>query len=660
MLHSIAEIPHFGYDKFMRYLISIALVITLCCPVSGEDLDGKAYLVKGKNEFQNGRYADAIVSLTKAEKEFPVLGDYALLWLSDAYHETGDHNRSLEAIRTLLKQYPHSPLVKKSRVKEIQEALDSSDDNVQTLYESYVKDYPSDTETKYIFAQWLKEKGQIEKAKLLFKDIYRDARAFSLMALQELDASDIGVGDMLKHASNHIKLMNYKTAESVLKSALAKDDGCLKSEILRELGLALFRQKKYREAADIYKQAGERYWEVRALYRAGERNALDDALDELLVASDKRMSSVLIALAADRRRDGKSQEAISLYEAVIEKFPTEAEESLWGIGWTNFLAGEYRKASEIFSRLHSTYGDPKYLYWERRSLELCGEDAPSDPPALSGQRADFYSVMLNVRAAKRQQQSHGNEREGLIRPAGVLHSTPISFGRIERVEYLFELGLQKEALSEMVHFSKNVGSLDDIMYLCTKFEELGEYKSCVRLATKIPDTASAHYFLYPLAYNDSVKALSAQYSVDPFLVFSIMREESRFDAEVRSPAGAIGLMQLMPGTAFSIDRKLNLGIRHSRDLTNIRKNLHIGIYYLSALIREFGAYPQAIAAYNAGEEAVRKWLLKGNYKSTDEFIEDIPYLETRNYVKRVLTTFFEYKRSYAKDPNMATLTLGSM
>jgi peptidoglycan lytic transglycosylase len=644
----------------MKYLVSIILILTFCFPVYGEDLNGKAYLQKGKNELDNSRYDDAMVSLTRAWKEFPILGDYALLWLSDAYQETGDHKQSLETIRTLLKQYPYSPLAKKSRSKEIQEALKVSEEHVQTLYESYVKDYPSDAEMQYRFAQWLKQNGQHEKAKILFKDIYRDARSFSMMAFHELDATDIGVGDMLKHASNQIKLMNYKTAESTLRSALTKDDGCLKTEILKELGLSLFSQKKYREAADIYKQAGERYWQVRSLYRAGEKDALSETINELLAGSDKRMSSILVSMAADRRRDGKSQDAISLYQAVMEKFPSETEDSLWGIGWTYFLTGEYRKAAEFFSRLHSMYSDPKYLYWKTRSLELSGEEALTDYSQSSGGGINFYSVMLNVRAASRQQESNSKGQEGFVRPVSVMQATSPSSRKIERIEHLFDLGLQSEAFSEMIHISKNTSSVDDLFYLCSKFQELGEYKSSVRLASKIPNTDTVHHFLYPLAFKDSIETLSAQYALDPFLSLAIVREESRFDYEAQSPAGAVGLMQLMPGTAFRLDRELKVGLRHSRDLTDIQKNLHIGIYYLSSLVREFGAYPQAIAAYNAGEEAVRRWLQKGNYKSADEFIEDIPYNETKNYVKRVLTTFFEYKRRYAKDPYMVSLNLGRM
>jgi soluble lytic murein transglycosylase len=644
----------------MKYLVSIVLFLALCFPVYGENLISKAYLQQGRSEIKSGRYDDAITSLTKAWKEFPLLGDYALLWLSDAYHETGNHTQSLEMVRTLLKQYPHSPLVKKARTREIQEVATVTEENIQPFYESYIKDYPADTEVKYQFARWLKLNEQPEKAKVLFKDIYRDAGSFAMAAFQELEASDIGAADLLKHASNQMKQMNHKTAEAILKSALANDNGCLKTEMLKELGLALFSQKKYREAADVYKQAGERYWEVRSLYRAGEKALLTDSLNELLAARDKRIGSILISLAADRRRDGKSEDAVSLYRAVIEKFPSEAEESLWGIGWTYFLSAEYQKASEIFTRLHSTFGGPKYLYWKNRSLELSGEDTRTDYSESPGSGTNFYSVISKVRAANRQQESNGNEQAGFIKPVRAVQEPTPSSRNVERVEYLIGLGLKNEALSEMNHISKNSHSSDDLFYLCSKFQELGEYKSSVRLASKIPNPDMVNNFLYPFAYKDIVETLSNQYDLDPFLTLSIMREESRFDHDALSPAGAVGLMQLMPGTAFRLDRKLNAGLRNSHDLTDVQKNLHLGIYYLSTLVREFGAYPQAIAAYNAGEEAVRKWLQKGNYKSADEFIEDIPYNETRNYVKRVLTTFFEYQRNYSQTPLKVGINLGSM
>lgn len=628
----------------MRYLLSLIVAMTLCCSVWGAETDGKAYLKKGKADLDAGKYTEAIAHLTRAERDFPLLGDYALMWLSDAFHGSGDHARALEAIRSLLTRYPQSPLLQRARIREVQEAQYVPGENVLKLFESYTADYPSDAEMKYLFARALQEDGQRAKAKEILKDIYRRAREFSVTALQELDSADIGADDMLKHAINHIAQMNYQTAEATLKSALAKDDGRLKNEILKELGIALFRQKRYREAAESFAQAGERYWEIRSLYRSGAKESLKESLDTLLGIDDKRIGSVLLSLASDMRREGNVGDAVRLYEAVREKFPSDAEEALWGIGWTYFVAGQYEQASALFSRLSGMSSDPKYAYWKARSLELAGKDVQIDDRQQPKGRTDYYRMLLAIRQASRAQQSDQKSWQAVIRPTALSAGRPLIPRKIERVEHLIDLGFEKEAVSEMMHAANRVSSGEELFYLCTRFQELGQYPWAVRIASKMPDGESVRQCLYPLAYKDLVEASAARHSVDPFLVLAVMREESRFDREARSPAGAIGLLQLMPATALHLDRSLRVGIRHSHDLTDAPKNLELGIYYLSTLLREFGSYPVAIAAYNAGEETVRKWLKRGNYKTADEFIEDIPYAETRNYVKKVLVTYFEYAR----------------
>jgi len=128
-----------------------------------------------------------------------------------------------------------------------------------------------------------------------------------------------------------------------------------------------------------------------------------------------------------------------------------------------------------------------------------------------------------------------------------------------------------------------------------------------------------------------------------------MREESRFDHAAKSPAGAYGLMQLMPQTAYRLDRSLHLGVTRPSQLTDAGTNIALGTFYLKKLSDEFASLPLALAAYNAGELAVRSWQNRFAYRSADEFIEDIPYAETRNYVKKVLTSYFQYRRALAPE-----------
>ncbi|MEW6419248.1 MAG: transglycosylase SLT domain-containing protein [Nitrospirota bacterium] len=649
----------------MKHFLFIILFISYCLPVYSGEIDGKALLKKGKNELENKKFEDAIFSLSAAEREFPMLGDYALLWLSDAYHENGKHRESLKTIRTLLDRYPHSPLWEKARIREIKEAEEvseergynqRSEENIQQIYEAYIKDFPCDAEVKYLYALWLKKNGKEDTAKSVFKEIYLDAGIFSKTAFNELNPSDITVEDLIKRASNLMSAMDFKGAEAALRSAMDRDDGRFKNEILKNLGLSLFKQRRYRKAAEVFEEADRGYWQVRSLYRAGEKEVFNSALDEFLKSEDKRAGQILVSLASDERRDGRIEEAIKIYQNVVRKYPSETEDALWGIGWTYFLTGEYKKAADIFTNLYETYNDIRYLYWKARSLEADGEDAFSIYHTIMGMEKehDFYSIMSYMRTkrlnppfpplVKGGEGGFSGETQKSIGVTTPVRGISITPQKNDRVEALFDLGLSKEALLELIYISRNTSSIEDILYICSKLQELREYKYLVRIAVKVPHMEELLRFRYPLAYWDVVEGLSGKYSTDPLLVLSVVREESRFDSEARSTAGALGLMQIMPGTAYRLDNNLKLGINGSHEMLDVKNNLHLGIFYLRNLINEFGSYSHALAAYNAGEETVRKWLRKGNYKSADEFIEDIPYSETRNYVKRVITTFFEYNR----------------
>jgi soluble lytic murein transglycosylase len=524
------------------------------------------------------------------------------------------------------------------------------------MFEFFIKEYPNDTEIKYAYAQWLKKTEKMDIAKSIFKDIYISANSFSGLAYNELCPDDIRVEDLIKRASNLMELRDFRGAESGLRSALEKDNGALQNEILQNLGLCLFKQKRYLEAAGIYEKVHEKFWRALSLYRAGDKEVLNSAIEELIQTGDKRAGSILNAVASDKRRDGEIKDALKIHQEVLEKYPSETEDALWGIGWIYFLTGEYGKAADVFTKLYEGYEDNKYLYWKARSLEVSGKDASDLYNKLKKKDRDFYSVLLYLKTERPSEQSNTKKINMSSRP---FNSTSTSHDltnrgnnggkKFDRVEALFEIGLSKEALSELINLSKIITSTEDILYLGSRFQDIGEYKYIVRLAERLPYKESLHHLFYPLAYWDSVETICQKYRIDPFLILSVMREESMFNPNAKSIAGAVGLMQLIPKTALWLDSNLQLGIKNTSQIFEIKNNISLGTYYLSILMKEFGSNAYVIAAYNAGEERVRKWSQKGNYKSIDEFIEDIPYYETRNYVKKVMTSYFGYKKFLEKE-----------
>jgi len=137
----------------------------------------------------------------------------------------------------------------------------------------------------------------------------------------------------------------------------------------------------------------------------------------------------------------------------------------------------------------------------------------------------------------------------------------------------------------------------------------------------------------------------ADHGVDPHLVAAIIREESTYNPSAVSPAGALGLMQVTPQTGEMIAHRLGAEAFNRDRLFDPTYNIKLGSRYLGQLAEKFNHNPiYTIAAYNAGPDIVSKWAQQFGGSDPDEFIETIPYTETRLYVKRVLRTYREYKR----------------
>jgi hypothetical protein len=152
--------------------------------------------------------------------------------------------------------------------------------------------------------------------------------------------------------------------------------------------------------------------------------------------------------------------------------------------------------------------------------------------------------------------------------------------------------------------------------------------------------------IFPMAYWDTIKKYSEANGLDPFIVAALTAQESTFVADIKSYAGAVGLMQFMAPSGREWARKVSLPYS-SRLLTNPDASLKMGTAYLADLVRRFdGKMFLALAAYNAGPVAARRWIEERPGIPQDEFIDDIPYPQTQNYVKKILATADDYRRLY--------------
>ena len=225
------------------------------------------------------------------------------------------------------------------------------------------------------------------------------------------------------------------------------------------------------------------------------------------------------------------------------------------------------------------------------------------------------------------------------------------------------LGLKDEAITEILRLRNRVSDDKEMsIMLASILSSLGEYsRAMYTIRPYIPSLSSSNGYspdnrlwplVYPAGYSDLITHHAVRNNLDPFLVYAIIREESWFNREAVSPAGALGLMQLMPGTAKRVAKESYAG---RESLFDPEVNIELGTRFFADRLRQFdGNIFLAIASYNAGPEAVEKWMNQFDGNELDEFIESIPYKETREYVKKVFRSYMEYSRLYKEDTNKDT------
>lgn len=155
--------------------------------------------------------------------------------------------------------------------------------------------------------------------------------------------------------------------------------------------------------------------------------------------------------------------------------------------------------------------------------------------------------------------------------------------------------------------------------------------------------------IYPLEYTTLVEKYSAEYGIDPLLIYAVIKTESNFKADAVSNVGARGLMQMMPDTFDWVNTKLKKSDVDFDDMYNPDANLRYCCYLLQYLLNEFGDAETALAAYHAGRTAVNKWLKDQEYSSNGENLHTIPINDTDHYVSKVMKSYAKYKKLYGEN-----------
>ena len=412
--------------------------------------------------------------------------------------------------------------------------------------------------------------------------------------------------------------------------------------------------KKTVQLVDLAKKAKKETYDRLATER------LKDLLTLPTLADDVRIEvlSTLIAAAEAKNQDPYERELIPQL-AKLDPSQEAGLQHFWGKAWAAYARGDLNGAIEQLTFIRDNYRNPNVKrqssYWMARSIERLGrkEEAAAIYRTLSSAPYDdVYAKFAEQRGA----------------PHATATNNPLTMNRPDwrdiaernmprelRLAYeLTALADVRDARLEIVRnrTRRNQPYADALN--AELFNYSGDTLSMMRalraafpqLATVEQDSVPPYFFkmYYPIKYEEAIRKYSKKNGLDPHLVMGLIHQESFYNPRTKSSAGAIGLMQLMPATGKQLGSRVFRTFSVGR-LENPEVNIELGTMHFRYLVDLFGGKSElAIASYNAGQGNVLKWRRAAPSKPMDEFLESIPFPETRNYVKRVTMLGAAYAR----------------
>jgi soluble lytic murein transglycosylase len=427
----------------------------------------------------------------------------------------------------------------------------------------------------------------------------------------------------------------------------------------------LFRDRRYPEAerafAALPDSRENRFWRARALARSGRLDESKAAFERLGAGTDDWAARALFLAGTLYEDDDVARASERFRESLAKAKRAELRvEARWRLAWRAYLERRWSDAARDLAALASDTADPiealRARYWQARALARGGD--ATGAPKLATLARDWSFTYYGQQSAERAQGAPPESSESPERPSDPAGAVALAPDALARPRILLEAGLAADAGAEARELASRRGlPQSDRLALAALLQDAGQYDAAQRVildAYAVPLAAGPRggepdlwWAAYPQAFAPDVARAAAKAGIPPPLLFAVMREESGFRPQVLSAVGARGLVQIMPETGRRLAEGLGATSYTPDELFIPARNLELGAAYLAQLLARFdGRVSAAVASYNAGPEAVERWLAQGAALEDDEWIESIPYDQTRSYAKRVLRSFNAYRTLY--------------
>lgn len=667
-----------------------ATLSTLALQKSSTGLNTRAALALGFYDYSRGRYADAEKWLELAKKD-PLLPDYALYWDAETDLAQQRNDMALAELQQIRKDYPDTAITEQilQSIGAAAMALNQPAVALQML-DGYA--LTSQRPALLLLRGEAHEKAdQPVEAAADYKAIYtrfavsEQAREAAVKLGFLLSSSagqvlDIPLDERLAHAGILFDAREWGPARTEYAAILQQLSGAnLERAELRilECGLALGAGPAEMLALKVTDADvdAERSYTLADYYRSHQQEpdmvaAVENAA---MRAPQSRWAASALFLAGnyywvklDRDR------ASGFYRRLAEQFPDapDATNAQWRVAWTDVLKRAPEAADELQQHLRRFPNSPytaDALYFLGRLAEDGG---------VPGLARSYYDKLIerfpqNYFEALAVKRVRGLE-PGPKQVADVLDTIPpvpasqkmgdtipaAAQKRQARALALQSISFDASAELELRMAYAETGEPRLLLEAAQAAVEAGHCGAAIVTVRQIYPQLEAHAFTdvprpvwmaaYALPFESEIRRWSENAGVDPMLVAGLVRQESAFSPEAHSPANAFGLMQLLPSTARRLAKQAKIRYAHGR-LTEPEYNVRLGTLYVSNLLKQFGNVESVLAAYNAGEDRVESWTAGQNYREPAEFVESIPFTETRQYVQIVTRNADIYRRLYGTE-----------
>ena len=410
--------------------------------------------------------------------------------------------------------------------------------------------------------------------------------------------------------------------------------------------------------SDVYKFYSEYAYSESALGKNEKAIELYLAAYERFKSKDEEAAGEFLYMAADMARlAGLLEDAEKYYRTFIDSYPHSGKIEIARFlnFWIDYKRKKFTDAQKILSSIISTTNEMSYdhqraTYWFARVAEKLGEQEVAQ---------EIYCEL----AAKIPASFYGSFAAGRVKSENI-KCAENKVSSADKTKFHDETMLPETewVIAAMVTNDKNMTAKvlknaaktidsdgDEIDRLVASYaaKTVNNHTLAANILKSISNfsNTSKEYFKlrYTVAFEEEILAHCDFYDVSPIFVFSIARQESLFDTSAISSSYAIGLLQLLPATAQTLATREGYGKIETKDLQKPLTNIRFGVRFLADLVKKFdGQIALAAASYNAGPNRIKKWLENDPERELDEFIEDIPIFQTRNYVKKVMTNYAVY------------------